>query len=179
MGLLSIIAVLMAGVGYLTFGFTKSVCGKPPNRFENGKLDTGSVIIHGWDYNLDGFNHPRSSTFFDGETNPLYTGNWNAASSDISFLFQNVNQNCLGLITKASTSSISGSGQALDWYFPCNIYNQHGTSGVNITNYETKTSCHTTTTAKQQIAGRKPQGQVFYTWEDVRNPSRNLAVFEQ
>ncbi|EEB98716.1 hypothetical protein MPER_01727, partial [Moniliophthora perniciosa FA553] len=32
-GLVSIILVLMAGVGFITFGFTQAVCGKPPNRF--------------------------------------------------------------------------------------------------------------------------------------------------
>ena len=50
MGLLSLIAVLMAGVGFLTFGFTQTVCGKPPLRFPSGTIQTGSVIIHGYDY---------------------------------------------------------------------------------------------------------------------------------
>jgi chitin synthase len=28
------------------------------------------------------------------------------------------------------------------------------------------------------LSAMKPQGQVYFTWSDVRNTSRNLAVFE-
>ncbi|KAI0049267.1 glycosyltransferase family 2 protein [Auriscalpium vulgare] len=177
MGLLSIIAQLMASVGFLTFGFTEVVCGKPPNRFHSGFIDTGSVIIHGYDYDFSHFNHPAVGNF-DGHSNPLFEGNWNVAGNDASFLFQNTNGNCQGIITKASNSSITGNNGHLDWYFPCNVYNQHGTSAVNLTGYEASTSCHLTTTARNQLSQLHPQGQVYLSWDDVRNQSRNLAVFE-
>lgn len=177
MGLLSVILLLMAGVGFLTFGFTEAVCGTPPNRYHGGSIEKASVIIHGYDYDFSNFNHPAVGNF-NGKSNPLFEGNWNAAGNDISFLFQNVNQHCRGYITKASNSSITGTSGNLDWYFPCNIYNQYGTSGVNITGYEESTTCHTNSSARSQLRTMHPMGQVYYTWDDVRNPSRNLAVFE-
>jgi len=177
MGLVSIILILMAGVGFLTFGFTEAVCGKPPNRFHGGNIGNSSVVIHGYDYDFSKFKHPQVGNF-NGQTNPLLEGGWGLAGNDASFLFQNTNQNCLGLIQKAANSSITGSGDNLDWYFPCNIYNQHGTSGVNITGYQDSTNCHTQATARSQLKAMVPQGQVYYTWDDVQNPSRNLAVFE-
>ncbi|KDR85492.1 hypothetical protein GALMADRAFT_132186 [Galerina marginata CBS 339.88] len=183
MGLVSIILLLMAGVGFLTFGFTISVCGKPPNRYHggaigNGFIGNGSVVIHGYDYNFTNFRHPKAGNTFNGTTNPLLTGNWNLAGNDASFLFQKTNQNCFGMITRAASSSITGSGNFLDWYFPCNIYNQYGTSGANLTGYEAATSCHITNSARSQLKQVQVLGQVYYTWDDVKNKNRNLAVYE-
>jgi chitin synthase len=183
MGLVSVILVLMAGVGFLTFGFTISVCGTPANRFHGGAIGdnfigNGSVVIHGYDYNFTNFEHPAAGSTFNGTTNPLYTGGWNLAGNDASFLFQKTNQNCLGLITKASSSSISGSGNFLDWYFPCNIYSQYGSNGANLTGYEASTNCHTTQTSRNLLEKVQVLGQVYYTWDDVKNPNRNLAVYE-
>ena len=109
MGLLSIILVLMAGVGFLTFGFTETVCGKPANRFHGGAIGDefigkGSVTINGFDYNFENFRHPAVGPF-NGSQNPVLDPSWNLAGNDASFLFQNVNHNCLGLITKASNST--------------------------------------------------------------------------
>ena len=28
------------------------------------------------------------------------------------------------------------------------------------------------------LAATKPEGQVYHTWDDVRDPNRNLAAFE-
>ncbi|KAF9011219.1 glycosyltransferase family 2 protein [Cyathus striatus] len=165
MGLLGIILTLMAGVGFLTFGFTEAVCGTPPNRFHGGAIGdsfvgNSSVVIHGYDYDFSSFKHPRAGSTFDGTTNPK------------------VNQNCLGMMSRSSSSSISGSGDLLDWYFPCNVYSQYGNSGVNITGYESNTNCHVSSTAKNLFDQMQPQGQVYYTWDDVKNGNRNLAVFE-
>jgi len=183
MGLVGIIAALMAGVGFLTFGFTISVCGKPPNRFHGGAIGNdyignGSVVIHGIDYNFTNFNHPAAGTTFDGKTNPLLQGNWGLGGNDASFLFQKTNQNCAGLITKSSSSSITGNGNSLNWYFPCNIYSQYGTKGANLTGYEAATNCHTSSKSRQLLTRMQVLGQVYYTWDDVRNSSRNLAVYE-
>ncbi|KAI8981307.1 glycosyltransferase family 2 protein [Trametes punicea] len=176
-GLLIIILCLMAIVGFITFGFTEVVCGTQPNRFQTGTIDRASVIIHGYDYDFSKFNHPAVGPF-NGKSNPLFEGDWGAAGADISFLFQNVNQNCRQFIKKAANSSITGSNGNLDWYFPCNIYNQYGTSGVNLTGYDSSTNCHVSSQARSQLASMKPQGQVYYTWDNIHNSTRNLAVFE-
>lgn len=184
MGLIGIICLLMAGVGFLTFGFTISVCGKPPNQFHGGAIGDqyigkGSVVIHGLDYNFTNFRHPAAGSTFNGSTNPIYTGNWNLAGNDASFLFQKTNQNCYGFITKAASSSITGSGNNLNWYFPCNIYSQYGNQGANITGYETATNCHLSSRSRSLLNQLQVLGQVYYTWDDVKNSQRNLAVFEK
>lgn len=182
-GLVAVILLAMTAVGFFTFGFTDAVCGATPNRFHGGAIGTdnigaSSVTINGYDYDFSTFKHPASGTAFNGTTNPLYTGSWDLGGNDASFLFQNVNQNCLGLITKASTSDISSSGEELQWYFPCNVRSQYGTTSPNTTGYASSTNCHTSSTARSDLSAMKPQGQVYFTWSDVRNTSRNLAVFE-
>ncbi|KAJ6500622.1 glycosyltransferase family 2 protein [Mycena sanguinolenta] len=179
-GLISIILMEMAAVGFITFGFTQAVCGAPANRFHGGAIgDTnigkGSAVIHGYDYDFENFLHPAAGNVFDGTTNPLFVGGWNAAGNDISFMFQKVNQNCLGVVSKPNTSQITGTGSSMDWYFPCNVYSQVG-QAPNTTGYGSNTNCHVT--VKGQLASLKPEGQVYYTWDDVKNPSRSLAVFE-
>lgn len=182
MGLISIILSLMAGVGFLTFGFTEAVCGKPPNRFHGGAvgdqfIGKGSVTINGYDYNFENFTHPAAPPTFDGHSNPVLDPSWHLAGNDASFLFQNVNQRCLGLITKAPNSTISGQGNNLDWYFPCNVINQDG-SGSNKSFYDQSTNCHNSANARTMFKQLVPQGQVYFTWDDVKNPQRSLAVFE-
>ncbi|RXW24535.1 hypothetical protein EST38_g1315 [Candolleomyces aberdarensis] len=189
MGLVSIILFLMGGVGFLTFGFTKSVCGKPPNRYHGGAIGdewigNGSVVIHGYNYDFTNFRHPSAGTTFNGTTNPLYVGGWNLGGNDASFLFQNINEACYSLVTRAPSSSITtvnGGGLFLDWYFPCNVYSQYGTGGANLTGYEGFTNCHRSPQTKDMMLTQlKPRlmGEVYYTWEDVKNTNRNLAVVE-
>ncbi|KAJ6561861.1 chitin synthase-domain-containing protein [Mycena capillaripes] len=181
MGLISIILMEMAAVGFITFGFTQAVCGTPPNRFHGGaigdaNIGKGSVVINGYDYDFGAFHHPAAGSTFDGTTNPLFVGGWGIAGNDISFMFQKVNQNCLGIVTRPNTSTITGKGATMDWYFPCNVFSQTGQKTPNTTAYDSPTNCHVT--VKGQLNTMKPQGQVYFTWDDVRNPSRNLAVFE-
>lgn len=177
-GLLSHILLAMAGVGFLTFGFTQAVCGTPPTRFQTGTVGNASVIVHGYAYDFSHFKHPAVGSDFNGETNPLIEGNWSVAGGDISFMFQNVGGHCKGLITAAGNSTITTANGDLQWYFPCNVYNQLGTSGVNQTGYGDSTSCHITSTARNGLASMTASGQVYYTWDDLQNPKRNLAVFE-
>ncbi|KAJ7261281.1 chitin synthase-domain-containing protein [Mycena haematopus] len=181
MGLISLILMLMAVVGFITFGFTQAVCGTPPNRFHGGaigdaNIGKSSVVINGYDYDFGSFHHPAAGSTFDGTTNPLFVGGWNIAGNDISFMFQKTNQNCLGVVSKPNTSQITGTGEQLDWYFPCNVFSQYGQATPNETAYGSNTNCHTT--VKGQLASMAPQGQVYLTWDDVKNTSRSLAVFE-
>ncbi|KAJ7820205.1 glycosyltransferase family 2 protein [Mycena leptocephala] len=183
MGLMSIVLFLMAIVGFITFGFTQAVCGTPPNRFHGGAVgDTfigkGSVVINGYDYDLGAFHHPSAGSTFDGTTNPLFVGGWGIAGNDISFMFQKTNEHCLGVLSRPNTSQITGKGQEMDWYFPCNVYSQYGNQAVNATGYGAATNCHIRGGKGQLTGTLKAQGQVYYTWDDVRNTSRQLAVFE-
>lgn len=182
MGLVTCILVLMAGVGFLTFGFTKAVCSAPVNRFHGGAIGegfigNGSIVIHGYNYDLSNWRHPRAGSTFDGGTNPLTTGGWNLAGNDASLLFQKTNDKCYSLITRSQSSNIAGNGLFLDWYMPCNIYSQYGT-GTNLTGYESPTNCHRAQSTKDMLNSLTRMGQVYYTWDDVKDSRRNLAVYE-
>lgn len=175
MGLLAIVGLSMAAVGFLTFGFTKSVCGTPALRYKSGTISTGSMIYQGYNYDLDKFAHPAAPGIAAG-SNPLYNL-FGAASMDGSFLFQTVNKKCLNIITPAVGTGIKTNGQQLGWYFPCNLYNQWGSSAVNKTGYAEGVMCHTQTDARQQFSALKPLGQVYFNWSDLKNSTRNLGVY--
>ncbi|KAI5476309.1 chitin synthase, glycosyltransferase family 2 protein [Pseudohyphozyma bogoriensis] len=175
-GLLGVVTCSMAAVGYLTFGFTESICGTPALRYRNGQIGGGSMIYHGYSYDFDKFEHP-SAAGIEGGTNPLYDL-FDAASKDGSFLFQNVNEHCLDIITPASGTGIVNDGTKMGWYFPCNLYNQWGSSAVNLTGYAEGAMCHTQTDARTQFAALKPMGPVYFTWDDLKNETRNLGVYD-
>lgn len=176
MGLLAIIGTGMGAVGFLTFGFTASVCGTPSLRFHSGELSSGSMIYQGYSYDLDKFQHPAAAGIAGG-SNPLYNL-FNAASMDGSFLFQTVNQKCLNIVTPAPGTGIPFRGNQLGWYFPCNLFNQWGTSTVNKTGYAEGVLCHTQNDARKQFGALVPSGQVYFDWADLNNASRNLGVYD-
>lgn len=179
LGLLAIIALCMAFVGFLTFGFTQVACGKPALRFRAGTIDTGSMIFHGYDYDMDRFSHPAAAGIAEG-SNPLYDV-FDAAAKDGSFLFQKVNQRCLNVITPAAGSGIPHNGNEMGWYFPCNMYNQWGSTTPNFTAYAEGYTCHTQGDARSQFAEltkSRRQGQVYFEWSDLKNTSRNLGVYD-
>lgn len=181
MGIVSICVFLMASVGFITFGFTQTVCGAQGAKILGGHANNGSLIINGADYDFSTWRHPAAGTYFNGTTSPLYMDNWMAGGKDASFLFQNVNKNCLGVITPATGSGIANktyNGQVnMGWYFPCNLHDQNGTSAVNLTGYTDATNCHTSVTARDQFKAIAPNATIFYTWGQVADPSRNLAVY--
>lgn len=180
MGLMSIISVLMAGVGFLTFGFTQTVCGKPPNRFRAGTVDTGSVIIHGYDYDFSKFKHPAVQGIFTGNSNPLFEGGYNVAAMDLSFMFQYNDGDCRSVITAANGSAIPQTNGALNWYFPCNPFNQLGTSYANKTGYDTSKNCHIKSGTQALVTKTiHRSGQVYYSWDQVKDHRRNLAVYQK
>jgi chitin synthase len=179
MGLLTIIGLLMGAVGFLTFGFQNTVCGKPPAQFKVGQVDTNSVIIYGHAYNLAKFNHPAAGSTFGGNTNPLNTPGFAVAGADVSFMFQKVNGTCDGIITASTSASVIPSTNGNPhWYFPCNPFPQQGVFGPNVTNYDSAFQCHATSHSRQLLNGLSPSGLVSYSWQDVINGPRKLAVFE-
>jgi chitin synthase len=184
-GLLGVVAALMAAVGFLTFGFTQAVCNHAPLTFHWSSVQSGSMVFNGYDYSMDRFAHPDVPGV-GGGSNPLYS-DWNAGGRDGSFMFQNVNQHCKGIITPAAGTGIPVSGDNMGWYFPCNIFSLDGSSPVNKTGYTQGQLCHTQADARQEfsqassgqtVIGMKREGQVFYTWDDIANSSRNLGVYQ-
>ncbi|WVQ73906.1 hypothetical protein IAR50_003487 [Cryptococcus sp. DSM 104548] len=178
MGIVSIVAYLMAFVGYITFGFTQTVCGDTDLRIEGGMASSGSLVINGYDYDFSTWQHPAAGSLFNGSTSPLYMDQYMAGGMDASFLFQTVNKHCLDIITPAADTAIDSSGSSLGWYFPCNLHDQNGTSAVNLTNYDSNYQCHTSSTARDQFNAIVPTAEIYYTWDSVKSEDRNLAVYK-
>jgi chitin synthase len=177
-GLISIIVFICAFVGFLTFGFTQAVCGNPGLRLKINDVDAGYMIFHGQAYNLDGSLHPAARGI-PIDTNVLYDLPHKYGGQDGSFMFQQVNGACKGLITRAEGSDVPTNDEGeLAWYFPCKAFNQDGSSPPNTTNeYYLGYGCHTTGKARESFYNLRKAGEVFFTWDDVRNSSRNLAVY--
>lgn len=179
MGLISLIALTMAFVGYLTFGFTATVCPAQSFRLRVNQVDNGYIIFHGEAYDMSQSHHPAAYGI-PSQSNVAYPP-VNAGGKDGSFLFQNVNGKCKDIITKANGSNIpSDSSGNLAWYFPCEMFNQDGSSSPNITEgpylgYQ----CHTSESAREAFYGTSltSSGDVYFDWTDIKNTSRNLMVY--
>lgn len=179
MGIVVICAFLMAVVGYITFGFTQTVCGKQDARLRGGQVNNGSVVVNGYAYELAAWNHPVAGDMFNGSTNPLYMDEWNVGGDDLSFMFQtNVNKNCYGLISNAQGSPIlnSDGGKAPQWYFPCTPHSQISSSPINETGYESSKWCHLSVEAREGLE-KKRSGTVFYSWDQIKSGPRTLVVY--
>ncbi|CAG9939289.1 unnamed protein product [Clonostachys rosea f. rosea IK726] len=184
MGLISIILLIMTFVGFITFGFTQVVCGVAPTRLQVNKVTGGYMIFHGVAYDLVGSNHPPAEGMprrTDGAgPNVLYDLPTKYGAMDGSFLFQNVNGNCKDLITLADGSDVPTNGDGdLAWYFPCKAFNQDGSSKANTTlEYTSGYACHTSEKARDKFyLDLKKSADVYFTWDDIKNSTRNLMVY--
>lgn len=184
MGLISIILLIMAFVGFLTFGFTQTVCGQPPSRIRINEVNSGYMIFHGTAYDLSTSHHPPAEGIprrLDGSgANVLYDLPEKHGGKDGSFLFQNVNGKCKGLIKAAPGSDVpTDDSGGLAWYFPCTTFNQDGSSKPNLTiPYYLGYACHTSAPARDSFyLGLSGASDVYFTWDDVKNSSRNLVVY--
>jgi len=186
MGLISIILIMMAIVGYLTFGFTATVCAQPSVRLKATEVGGGYMIFHGTAYDLTRSGHPPADGIplrQDGSfANVLYDLPTKYAGTDGSFMFQNVNGKCKGLIERNSTSNIPFNAQDPDeiaWYFPCTAVQQDGSSQPNQTSpYYPGYACHTTKNARDTFyLDLKTTASVYFDWASLKNNSRNLIVY--
>lgn len=178
MGLISIILMIMTFVGFLTFGFTQVVCGTPATRLRVNEVYGGYLIVHGSAYDLSTSRHPAAKGIRSG-ANVLYDLPEKHGGKDGSFLFQNVNGKCKDLITLAKGSDVpTNADQELAWYFPCKTFNQDGSSTPNTTfeNYAGY-NCHTIANSRTAFYGLRTAGDVYFTWDDIKNNSRNLIVY--
>lgn len=176
-GLISVILIIGTAVGFLTFGFTETVCSNKTIRLRTNTVNNAYLIIQGRAYDMGNFEHPAAAGI-ENDSNVLYPP-INAGGMDASFLFQNVNSQCQDLILPTANSSIpSNSENQMAWYFPCKTVNQDGSSPVNYTfPYYQGYSCHTSAIARNEYYGLNITGDVYFTWGDVQNSSRSLVVY--
>ncbi|EDN06254.1 chitin synthase [Histoplasma capsulatum] len=178
MGLISIILLICTFVGFLTFGFTQVVCGSPGVRLKINQVDVGYIIFHGKAYSMEGTHHPEALGIPD-RSNVAYPP-VSYGGMDASFLFQNVNGACKGLITAAPNSNVpTNSNGELAWYFPCVPFKQDGSSQPNFTEPPyLGYACHMTEKARNTFYHRlAAPGVVYFKWDDLKNKSRNLIVY--
>lgn len=175
-GLISCILYLGAFIAYLTFGFTKTVCHSSAVKMRNNEVQSNYLIINGRTYDLSSSRHPKAAGV-PGGSNILYPP-INAGGMDATFMFQNVNGNCKGLIMPRDNCSIPKSGDELAWYMPCRLFNQDGSSKVNNTHvYYDGWACHTSAAARDAYYDLEVDGDVYFTWDDIKNSTRNLVVY--
>ncbi|SCU98135.1 LAMI_0F13190g1_1 [Lachancea mirantina] len=176
--LLSIIFYAGAFVAYLTFGFTRTVCDASQLRLRSNKISDGYLIINGKAYALDSSSHPAAAGI-DAGTNVLYPP-INAGGKDATFLFQNVNGNCHDIIKPRDNCSIPHDNDGrLAWYFPCKVFSQDGSTKPNFTKseYYDGWACHTSKEAREAYYSLKAAADVYFTWNDIVNSTRNLVVY--
>ncbi|KAH7145360.1 chitin synthase 4 [Dactylonectria estremocensis] len=183
-GLISIIISIMAFVGFITFGFTAVVCRTPPERLRVNQVGSNYMIFHGLAYDLSTSHHPAAQGIplrDDGlGANILYDLPKKHGGQDGSFLFQNVNGRCKGVITLAEDSDVPTNDNGdLAWYFPCATFNQDGSTDPNLTvPYYLGYGCHTTSDSRDAFyLDLRDSADVYFTWNDIKNGSRNLVVY--
>ncbi|KAI1905767.1 Chitin synthase, class 3 [Ophidiomyces ophidiicola] len=178
MGLISLILLICAFVGFLTFGFTQVVCGSPGVRLKINHVGSGYLIIHGKAYDLTRSTHP-AAIGVPGGSNVLFDLPEKYGGRDVSFMFQNVNGACKGLITPVENSGIpTNAEKEMGWYFPCVAFSQDGSTQPNFTQPEyTGYACHTTPRARNALYELNSDGEVYFTWDEVKNKTRNLVVY--
>lgn len=176
MGLISCILYVGAAIAFLTFGFSSTVCGPQALRTRINDVSGGYLIINGKAFDLTKSQHPAAAGVPEN-SNVLYPP-VNAGGMDASLLFQNVNGNCKGLIQPRDNCTIPTDGDELAWYMPCRLYAQDGSSSPNFTtNYYDGWACHTSELARSTFYNLKVNGDVYFTWDDIKNSSRNLVVY--
>jgi chitin synthase len=177
-GLISIILMIAAFVGFLTFGFTATVCGSPPVRLKVNEVNSNYMIFHGKAYDLAGSTHAGVAGIPAG-SDVIYDLPHKYGGQDGSFFFQQVNGACKGLITAQPDGGVPTNANGdLGWYFPCAPFNQDGSSMPNLTvDYYLGWGCHTARSAREPFWTLRSDGDVYYTWEDTKNRSRNLAIY--
>ena len=82
------------------------------------------------------------------------------------------------MILPRDNCSIPYDGDELAWYMPCRLFSQDGSDEVNNTfAYYDGWACHTSETAREAYYLLKVNGDVYFTWDDIKNSSRNLVVY--
>lgn len=176
--LISLIFCLGAMIAFLIFGFSRTVCKSSELRFNNDDVSINYLIINGKAYNLESSSHPGVVGIENG-VNVLYPP-INAGGMDATFLFQNVNGNCLDLIKpRENTTTPYDQYGNMAWYFPCKLFKTDGSTKPNFTasEYYEGWACHTSEESREAYYALESSADIFFSWDDIKNSTRNLIVY--
>ncbi|WFD02700.1 chitin synthase [Malassezia obtusa] len=175
MGLIVIIAVCMGLVGYITFGFTETVCGTNQRydveKIHNDKSTAGMVVLYGKAFSMDGFKHPVVNfPYLDGKgpNNPVYTDMFHLSRSYINFLFPVTGGPCEGVLTPVPDAQT-------DRYFDCSVVTK------DLQHHSFDGGCHSKLHHDRMMAnkteGAPLQGDVYIPWDHIWNSTDNIMVW--
>ncbi|KAF9114173.1 Chitin synthase, class 3 [Mortierella sp. AM989] len=173
--LVFIIFMLCFSVGFLTFGFNVAICGKEPDRIRHGHVDEQSAVLLGRAYLLKDFNHPKAPGIPTVTSNLLAKPMPDAGGKDMSFMFQNINRACKGILNGKQHDQFGNVWS----YFPCAITSAGTASTKPLGGLGTQ-GCHVgpqSIKARQVIKQLRFMGEVYFSWEDLEEKGTNYVVY--
>ncbi|SMN21441.1 similar to Saccharomyces cerevisiae YBR023C CHS3 Chitin synthase III, catalyzes the transfer of N-acetylglucosamine (GlcNAc) to chitin [Maudiozyma saulgeensis] len=178
-GLLSIIFYIGVFVTYLTFGLSSTLCNYSRQRLLHSEVAPTYIVINGAAYEyMHNYSNEDNPDYIMVTEDSLY-GPSKYGGKDASFLFQNVNGNCQGLITPRNNCTIPiDEEKNIAWYFPCLVLPTDPLS--NVTDKNTKINprdCHLSNITRSTFYELESEADVYYTWQEVKNDTRNLVVY--
>ncbi|WFD06047.1 chitin synthase [Malassezia vespertilionis] len=198
-GLIGVILLCMGFVGYITFGFTETVCGVD-QRYDLAEIrgnpeSSGMANLYGEAISLDKFRHipiPNAPPGFDDVTSAkkngssiVYSGPFYTAFSYLNLMFPVTGGACDGLLTPTTQ------GGTVPRYFECgavrpgylkNPYNaeEKTKSTGNILAYHYPQACHSTQiqnmVSSGKAAGTEKFGVMYFKWADLEEAGRNESM---
>lgn len=194
MGLISVILVCMTAVGYITFGFTTTVC-KTNDRVNiteaiTSKNYNGAAFIHGEVFSFDQFQHKNISGVDPVILDPVYNNAYDSAHATLNLLFQKTGGACENILKPKGGSLPTGELEHPPIYMNCSIITKEGKPKYQVPGYSmpVNTQCHPyymfedMMTAKNYKDGKHPKkfqymGSAFIPWENLNDPKRKLAIY--
>ncbi|KAJ2136655.1 Chitin synthase, class 3, partial [Coemansia sp. RSA 678] len=174
MGLVSIILLIMGVIAFVTFGLQQVLCGLSgqQTRVKWNDVGNGYAVVNGRAYDIKQYKHADATPWTGGAGANLMGEPANAGGKDLSFLFQNPNDACRGVLTYDSSTTDS-KGNVVN-VFPCVYYNN--SNSINTNQIPDNQGCHNTAKARNALK-RLTNSPVEYSWSDVKD-QRNLVVFK-
>ncbi|ORX62459.1 hypothetical protein DM01DRAFT_1365549 [Hesseltinella vesiculosa] len=168
--LVQIIVLLCGIVGFLTFGFNATICGRQPTRIKPDNVQPDHVIISGRAYDLKSFRHPTPYSNIPGSGDLQEIG---VGGKDLSFLFQPVNYNCKDILKPLQADDDRGN---VINYFPCVPIDLKKPS-VNGTDNPERKGCHISQKSRRALRRLQVVGDVYFNWTDIQKPGTSLVAF--
>ncbi|KAF9289779.1 glycosyltransferase family 2 protein [Linnemannia elongata] len=186
--LVSLIVLMVAAVAFLTFGLQAALCQDD----RTGKYQFGTraenLIVNGMGYyfNTDGagggqvWTHPAVNKLISNDNIDIMNDpTYGAKGMDASFLFQTqVGGACDGLITRKDAAAAGD--ETANYYFPCVMRKDDGSTAVNGTVDKTGAGCHTLPADRTKWNGLMAgsNSPVYYTWDQIKDGNRMLFAFD-
>ncbi|KAJ2962978.1 hypothetical protein NQZ79_g1896 [Umbelopsis isabellina] len=169
--LVFIIVGLCVAVGFLTFGFNVTVCGREAARIRPAGVQNDQIVISGRVFDVTSYQHPSNPNV--PESGNLQDAPLSAGGKDLSFMFQAVNQNCKGIFKPLKAADDKGN---VVNYFPCVPLDRYAPS-MNGTENANNVGCHVSKTARTALKDLTLVGDVYYNWTDIQKSKTSLVAF--